>query len=725
MRLIDVDTLALCEFASADTAPPYAILSHTWGTDEVSYQDLQKLDSLETAPAVLRKAGFEKIRFTCEQAKRDGLRYAWVDTCCIDKSSSHELSEAINSMYRWYGNSTVCYVYLADVPGNCPPLSDHDYLHPRQMRFLEAFEESRWFTRGWTLQELIAPRLVLFYGQHWNHIGTLGDLVERVSGITNIQSEVLNHSRSLSELSIARRLSWAARRETTRKEDQAYSLLGILDVNMPLLYGEGEKAFQRLQEEIIKQSTDQSIFAWNTPPGFIAPRELLLAPSPRCFMNCNRIRRRRGTASESAFRISNKGLEITLPVMRKQLYEDPSQPTLTLGILDCRYEGSSDVLALVMDMHPFNINSDPLALELYVSGFERSLGTGLQYSRILSISPREAEDARSRLLTITRDLQSLAYFQAFNTNQPSWFPLRFIGGDASRLPQLRDAWPEECWFENSKTMRLEPPRHTCGGILVDTRDGKSVLVVFGMHREVDVAPTRKIYGLLLLDKECPIMPHLDWLMLQDSTQGSERAHLRLSETERIVAQLWHGALTLLVETVDKENGFVPPSKTPSLSPLSPPSSPILYTRRPSSFGASLSRSGSSSEASTKSPLSSPLLQTRKPSLSAISRRDSLVQDTASDRSQSEVSRSLVLHSQPILLPHRIQACLHCRDITDREQAEQARRREEKWLKDAADEAERQRQQRNQAIKKGVKRGGVLLSMGGILEEVVGGLELLG
>lgn len=448
MRLINVDTLRLEDFPGAESAPPYAILSHTWGKGEVSYQDFQNQELAR------EKEGFRKIELTCQQAKHDGLQYAWADTCCIDKSSSNELGEAINSMFKWYWNAAKCYTYLEDVPGNCPPLSDNDdFVHPRHLQFIDAFEDSRWFTRGWTLQELIAPRELYFFGKAWNYIGSREDLMRRVSGITGIQTDVLDQSKPLADLSVARRLSWAATRQTTRKEDEAYSLLGILDVNMPLLYGEGKKAFLRLQEEIIRQSTDQSIFAWNSPAGFTEPRELLLAPSPQCFKNAGRIRRRRYTASESAFRISNKGLEITLPIVHRRLHEDPTQPYVTLGILDCRYDESPNVLALVMNQHPFGPSSGTLALELYVSGYEyeQEAGQGLQYSRLLPIHPKSIEEEQQTTqLTITRDLHSLTYIQVFNTNEATWFPLRFTGGDQARLPSLRDVYPEQCWSETPR-----------------------------------------------------------------------------------------------------------------------------------------------------------------------------------------------------------------------------------------------------------------------------------
>lgn len=150
MRLLYTSTLKLEEFIGSNI-PPYAILSHTWGNEEVSFQDMQGSGAME-------KVGYEKISRCCEKAATGGFEYAWVDTCCIDKSSSSELSEAINSMYRWYRNAEVCYVSLADVP--------HEY------ESLDLFNRSRWFTRGWTLQELIAPSMVIFFDSDWEEIGT-------------------------------------------------------------------------------------------------------------------------------------------------------------------------------------------------------------------------------------------------------------------------------------------------------------------------------------------------------------------------------------------------------------------------------------------------------------------------------------------------------------------------------------------------------------------------
>ncbi|KAM5546134.1 hypothetical protein V8D89_000260 [Ganoderma adspersum] len=194
---------------------------------------------------------FPKIRNACAVARKNGYRYIWIDSCCIDKSSSSELSEAINSMYQWYGLADVCYAYLADVS-------------PEESHHTEGslFRKSRWFTRGWTLQELIAPDSVVFVSSDWTFIGSKQTLVNLIESITRINSKALLKLEPLDTFSVAQRLSWAANRETTRKEDSAYSLLGIFGINMATLYGEGNRAFQRLQEKIMRRIPDQSLFAW-------------------------------------------------------------------------------------------------------------------------------------------------------------------------------------------------------------------------------------------------------------------------------------------------------------------------------------------------------------------------------------------------------------------------------------------------------------------------------
>ena len=225
--------LSLVEHLGRDI-PPYAILSHTWGKseEEVTFKDIEKGRGKD-------KVGYKKIMFCIQQAARDGLQYSWVDTCCIDKSSSAELQEAINSMFRWYHDAARCYVYMSDV-------SSVTRVFPGI-----SFQRSRWFTRGWTLQELLAPTSVEFFSSEGNRIGDKASLADLIGQITSISNQALQGAASLSQFGIEERMAWANGRTTTREEDEAYSLLGLFDVHMPLIYGEGrKKAFARLQREI-------------------------------------------------------------------------------------------------------------------------------------------------------------------------------------------------------------------------------------------------------------------------------------------------------------------------------------------------------------------------------------------------------------------------------------------------------------------------------------------
>ncbi|KAI6019370.1 hypothetical protein PISMIDRAFT_52523, partial [Pisolithus microcarpus 441] len=235
----------------------YAILSHRWGV-EVGYEEMSGLMKMEERKRdeVRQRAGYQKIMKSCEQAKKDGYVWLWVDTCCIDKRSSAELSEAINSMYRWYKNTRVCYAYLNDVGELTFPTQRDD-------KFAESNGWPEWFVRRWTLQELIAPKEVKFFNKDWVHIGNKRQLEPTLERTTRIPRGVLRSGLAGKRLSVAQIMWWAAKRKTSRVEDRAYSLMGLFGVNMPMLYGEGKKAFQRLQLEIIRISSDHSIFAWN------------------------------------------------------------------------------------------------------------------------------------------------------------------------------------------------------------------------------------------------------------------------------------------------------------------------------------------------------------------------------------------------------------------------------------------------------------------------------
>ncbi|CAN9257327.1 unnamed protein product [Alternaria alternata] len=242
MRLLHLEAngfFSLTEFFY--DIPPYAILSHTWGDDheEVSYRDIIKRTGTI-------KVGYGKLQFCARQAALSNLRYIWVDTACIDKGSSAELSEAINSMYRWYQRASVCYVYLSDIT------SEGVKSDPR------VFQTSRWFTRGWTLQELIAPNTVQFFTAEERYIGDRVSLLQSIVEVTSIPKAVLEGRRdAMNPYKTDVRLSWAKGRQTKREEDAAYCLMGLFDVNMPLLYGEGrERAFRRFRKEVRQLDLD-------------------------------------------------------------------------------------------------------------------------------------------------------------------------------------------------------------------------------------------------------------------------------------------------------------------------------------------------------------------------------------------------------------------------------------------------------------------------------------
>jgi hypothetical protein len=226
-----------------DDLPPYAILSHTWENDdeEVTFKDL----AIGTGE---NKAGYGKIRFCGEQAARDGLEHFWIGTCCINKSNRDELSTAINSMFSWYRNAARCYVYLSDV---LEPVADTgDQLYQQLLEL--TFRRSRWFTRGWTLPELIAPLLVEFFSKGGGKLGSKISLEQQIHEITRIPVEALQGS-PLSNFSVTERMSWAKSRKATLSEDTIYSLLGIFGIRMAPNYGEGRgNAFHRLLKEIEK-----------------------------------------------------------------------------------------------------------------------------------------------------------------------------------------------------------------------------------------------------------------------------------------------------------------------------------------------------------------------------------------------------------------------------------------------------------------------------------------
>ncbi|KAI1157269.1 hypothetical protein F5B18DRAFT_261410 [Nemania serpens] len=246
-----------------DDIPAYAILSHTWESDnqEVRFGDIG-------GQIAQTKNGYRKINFCQKQAIKDGLQYFWVDTCCINQDSEVELNRSINSMFRWYRNAMKCYVYLSDVSMKC---------NGNLPNWEESFLRSRWFTRGWTLQELIAPRIVEFFSSEGQFLGDKTSLEQRLYAITKIPVAAFRGA-ALSEFSINERMSWSQNRETKLAEDKAYCLLGIFDIHMPLIYGEGEDhaCYQKQQCEPF------STVPFARDPNFVDRPEILAWINEKC-----------------------------------------------------------------------------------------------------------------------------------------------------------------------------------------------------------------------------------------------------------------------------------------------------------------------------------------------------------------------------------------------------------------------------------------------------------
>ena len=294
MRLINIKTLELEEFGEG-SIPEYAILSHRWTNEELTFKEVFK-NRCDT-----QKKGYRKLVKACEVAATYDVDFLWIDTCCIDKRSSAELSEAINSMYSWYEGAKVCLAYLEDVISG-PELES-------------SFQKSVWFTRSWTLQELLAPNAVEFYCCDWVYIGnklSFSPIIEEMTGIPLI---ALLKPENLANISIATRMSWAADRRATRLEDIAYSLIGIFDVNMALLYGEGTRAFVRLQHEIIRRTEDTSFLLWEHE----GQGTSLLASEPADFRKAKGLQLQT-TMDHPVLTIMNIGLEIEAQAIRYNLH---------------------------------------------------------------------------------------------------------------------------------------------------------------------------------------------------------------------------------------------------------------------------------------------------------------------------------------------------------------------------------------------------------------------
>lgn len=378
MRLLDTTTFELRldsqEFFQAEG---YAILSHRWVGAEVTFDEIpQHAPGLRDARGERMKSPqLDKIRGACEVARGQGLRWMWIDNCCINKSSATEEAESINSMFKWYQGARVCITYLSDVrSGVSPKPPEYDTIvEPNTKEILPSGENqasdsvfqrfdgdgpSEWYSRGWTLQELLAPRDMDFYDADWYHIGTKTSLAPQIQHITGIDADYLTGARHFRRACIATKMSWAAGRKTTRAEDAAYSLSGLFGVAMTPQYGEGgPRAFMRLQQELLATTEDESLFAWRMPSPAAgeaydvvgeqgpesagwAPGEWgLLAPSPDWFAGCGAVTVGRGPVIQRPARAFHMGRQgIIIPTMPSEQFTKYKlmllfSPLLTIGAI--------------------------------------------------------------------------------------------------------------------------------------------------------------------------------------------------------------------------------------------------------------------------------------------------------------------------------------------------------------------------------------------------------
>lgn len=278
----------------------YAVLSHRWMEPEIlCHQVGRYAQELRNTRGRHHVPQLDKILGACITARQKGISWMWIDSCCINKRESSELAESINSMYKWYTEAVICLTHFADVRRDANMAT----AGPRMFYDSRTGKPSVWFTRGWTLQELLAPKNMLFYDANWQLMGSKKNLAPELEKITGIESKYLTGAEDFRTACIAAKMSWMAGRETFREEDMAYSMLGIFHINMNVQYGEGKGAFMRMQELLLTKN-DESLFAWKMPldgPGAaykikpdsavdLGPDEWgLLAPSPKWYQHCGKM----------------------------------------------------------------------------------------------------------------------------------------------------------------------------------------------------------------------------------------------------------------------------------------------------------------------------------------------------------------------------------------------------------------------------------------------------
>ncbi|KAK6434327.1 hypothetical protein LTR95_009492 [Oleoguttula sp. CCFEE 5521] len=464
--------------------PTYAILSHTWSKnpdDEVLFADV--LNGVSTT-----KPAYSKLEQAMKRAMLDGFGWLWIDTCCINKSSSVELSEAINSMYSYYKNAQKCYAYLVDVDA-----SDYKTINSE-------FAKSRWWKRGWTLQELLAPSSLEFFASNWQSLGYKDELRPIISSITGIDDDYLrpppatnpfdtvqNPGLPVEHASIAKRMSWASARETTREEDLAYCLIGLFEVNIPMLYGEGgQRAFYRLQEEIMGANEDQSLFAWiklDDDKTTVNGLHGLLADSPRDFRHTGSVIPYSALADYSVTTVTARGLSVTLPLTQKA-------DGKMIAALQCPVQGRySDWLAVYLQK--LNIGSNVYAradCNKLASVSERGKPQGLYVRQPPNFVPRTVYPDhffQLRSLSAHWEDSELAEYEVVNVIcDKSRYALK--GTSQYRAIPLAEPQP---WSLAPMIYRIDKTEGALTATLVMRRktDGESLLLLLGAGRDLSAA----------------------------------------------------------------------------------------------------------------------------------------------------------------------------------------------------------------------------------------------
>jgi hypothetical protein len=348
MRLLQTNSYELFEASDIPVPfPSYAILSHTWisSKDEITYQDM-KTRTGDIKNNVYKQKGWSKLKDYCDRASKDDWKWAWMDTCCIDKTNPADTQEAINAMFRWYQNAGVCYAHLSDVefskashivslPEDIDADSGTNGLVREALK--DEFIRAKWFTRGWTLQELLAPHYLIFVDHAWRHMGTREGWALEIEQASNIEARHLNafDPTDFASCSTAMRFSWASGRETTVEEDESYSLLGLFGISLPLIYGEGgRQAFNRLQRQLIHVYHDDSVFAWKSSQPASKSEVGILACSVKDFWDASKVTARQ---YGNAYSMTNRGLEMTSKYWRQR-----SNPNGIIIRLNCRIGSASN-----------------------------------------------------------------------------------------------------------------------------------------------------------------------------------------------------------------------------------------------------------------------------------------------------------------------------------------------------------------------------------------------